>query len=154
MPVHQFAVAPDSADELSFAENECTVTGVSEFSVTEVAAESTMTIKDELSGRGGGVVALRRAAALIRQNPNLADAARAPLMERDFERLAHRLEEPNAQEWDLGKECAFLAPHDIGAVVMASELTRSHPVAHERLVLRENLFALEAFLRRYLTCWD
>lgn len=101
-----------------------------------------------------GVSALRRVASLTRQTPQMVETARTPLVLRDFEGLAHRLEEPEGWEWDLGKEFAFLSSQDIGVVTVATELLSVHGAVNDRVRLRHNLESLEAFLRRFLNCWN
>jgi hypothetical protein len=111
-----------------------------------------VTDSDEVLLRDG-ITALRRVASLIRHNPHLVETARTPLVLRDFEGLAHRLEEPRRWEWDLGKEFAFLSAQDIGAVTEAMELLVALDAGEDHQQVRRSLVSLEDFLRRFLNCW-
>lgn len=110
-----------------------------------------MTDRDKAVIRDG-VAALRRVASFVRQTPQIVEQTRTPLILRDFEGLAHRLEEPKEWEWDLGKAFAFLSPHDIGVVTMAAELLLVHSAGDDR-EHRQSLASLDVFLRRFLNCW-
>jgi hypothetical protein len=109
-----------------------------------VLAADLVTISD-------GVSALRRVSALIAKRPVLLDAARAPLVLRDIDGLAGRLEDPDEREWDLGPNFAFLAPVDIGSVVMARDILDASGLPDAKT--RHDLDALENFLRRFFNCW-
>jgi hypothetical protein len=106
-----------------------------------------MTFEDGLVVHAG-VAALRRVSTLIRQTPHMVESAREPLLLRDFEGLAHRLEEPEEWEWDLGKEFAFLSPQDIESVMIARELLVARGTDAQHV---KSLETLETFLRRFLT---
>jgi hypothetical protein len=100
-----------------------------------------------------GVTALRRVGMIIREGTQIVDPIRAPLVLRDIEGLANRLDEPAESDWDLGKNFAFLSPQDIGVVSDALELLRRND-PKDRENLRQSLRTLETFLRRFLECWS
>ena len=111
-----------------------------------------MTVEDTLI-INAGIAALRHVSALIRASPGLIESAREPLVLRDIEGLAHRLEEPNAREWELGMGFAFLSPQDIGVVNAAAGLLVAASAPDDRQQHSQSLGELEVFLRRFLNCW-